>query len=270
MGREVNSLDGDERRSGNYLAFLIHLSRSGQGTSRAVIRLRRPRSQTRNIEPRVVDRLLQAEAEFDPAAREWIGDVRYRLFWNVLFETGMRIGEALSLQHRDWQTSRGGIARVAITPRPHPHGYQLKSGARTIPVTDELDALYGDYVWWLCERGADQVLDDWDASYIFCNTLKAPYFAPMRAESVYDNLEVMKGRVPTLDPAMTPHWFRHTHATAMLLAGVPPHVVSRRLGHANIQTTLGTYGHVTDDAEIQALADWESVTRAWRGSLDGG
>ena len=39
---------------------------------------------------------------------------------------------------------------------------------------------------------------------------------------------------------------RHTHATALLLAGVPVHVVSRRLGHADVQTTLETYAHVTE------------------------
>ena len=30
----------------------------------------------------------------------------------------------------------------------------------------------------------------------------------------------------------TPHWFRHSHATALLLAGTPEWVVTRRLGHA--------------------------------------
>jgi len=36
---------------------------------------------------------------------------------------------------------------------------------------------------------------------------------------------------------------RHSHATALLLSGVPVHVVSRRLGHADVQTTLNTYAN---------------------------
>ena len=48
---------------------------------------------------------------------------------------------------------------------------------------------------------------------------------------------------------------RHSHATALLLSGVPVHVVSRRLGHADVQTTLSTYAHVTEDAELRAVAD---------------
>ncbi|GAT11006.1 integrase [Mycolicibacterium novocastrense] len=58
---------------------------------------------------------------------------------------------------------------------------------------------------------------------------------------------------------------RHTHATALLLSGTPPHVVMRRLGHADIQTTLSTYGWVTEDAEMRTLAQWRSYVAGWKG-----
>ena len=32
-------------------------------------------------------------------------------------------------------------------------------------------------------------------------------------------------------------------------------VVSRRLGHSDVQTTMNTYAHVTEDAELRAVAD---------------
>ncbi|MDX5969866.1 tyrosine-type recombinase/integrase [Rhodococcus opacus] len=57
---------------------------------------------------------------------------------------------------------------------------------------------------------------------------------------------------------------RHSHATALLLSGVPVHVVSRRLGHLDVQTTLNTYAHVTEDAEMRAAADWKAFTGGWR------
>ena len=50
-------------------------------------------------------------------------------------------------------------------------------------------------------------------------------------------------------------------ATALLLAGVPMHVVSRRLVHADVQTTLNIY--VTDDAELRAVAEWKAFTAGW-------
>jgi integrase len=57
---------------------------------------------------------------------------------------------------------------------------------------------------------------------------------------------------------------RHSHATALLLSGVPPHVVSRRLGHADVQTTLEMYAHVTEEADQRAVAEWVSFTTGWR------
>jgi integrase len=39
----------------------------------------------------------------------------------------------------------------------------------------------------------------------------------------------------------------------------------RRLGHADIQTTLNLYGWVSEDAELRALADWRSFCAGWRG-----
>ena len=69
------------------------------------------------------------------------------------------------------------------------------------------------------------------------------------------------GSVPC---AWTPHWLRHTHATALLLNGTPPHVVMRRLGHADIQTTLSLYGWVTEEAEMRSLADWRRFADGWR------
>jgi len=38
---------------------------------------------------------------------------------------------------------------------------------------------------------------------------------------------------------------RHTHATALLSAGVPVEFVSKRLGHKNSTTTSQTYSNLT-------------------------
>jgi integrase len=40
------------------------------------------------------------------------------------------------------------------------------------------------------------------------------------------------------------HDLRHIHATTLLLAGVPVHVVAARLGHADPSVTLRVYAHV--------------------------
>jgi integrase len=98
---------------------------------------------------------------------------------------------------------------------------------------------------------------------VFTNLVRGPLGAPLRPESVYAWVRAFKRRHPLLPPGWTPHWFRHSHATALLLAGVPVHVVQRRLGHSDIQTLMRTYAHVTDDAELRAVADWRSFVNRW-------
>ena len=99
---------------------------------------------------------------------------------------------------------------------------------------------------------------------MFVNLAREPRFAPWRPESVYDLVGRLRRQLAGQVPAgWTPHWFRHSHATALLLAGVPVHVVSRRLGHADVQTTLNIYGHVTEDAEMRAVAEWKAFTAGW-------
>jgi integrase len=48
------------------------------------------------------------------------------------------------------------------------------------------------------------------------------------------------------------HDLRHVHATTLLLAGVPVHVVAARLGHADPSITLRVYAHVISDQLTEA------------------
>jgi integrase len=47
------------------------------------------------------------------------------------------------------------------------------------------------------------------------------------------------------------HGLRHTVAL-MLSAGVPAHVVQRRLGHSKVEMTLGIYAHVLPSMQQDA------------------
>lgn len=53
--------------------------------------------------------------------------------------------------------------------------------------------------------------------------------------------------------AMRFHDLRHTHATQLLRAGVNVKVVSERLGHRDVKTTLDTYAHVLPDMQESAV-----------------
>lgn len=262
-GRDLHRIT--HRGGSGYKPLLEHIARRN-GRRETVIRVRqRGRATAPVLTPVQIELICDACACWDAEAREWRGSVRNRLLWALLAETGLRLGEALGLQHRDWHTGCGDTPFVEVVPREHLHGVRVKGGHRRVYVSDELDRLYGEHVWRLCEVGADLVTDDFDAGYVFVNLDREPRFAPWRPESVYDLVSRLRGELAGRVPAeWTPHWLRHSHASALLLSGVPVHVVSRRLGHADVQTTLNTYAHVTEDAQMRALADWKAFTAGWR------
>ncbi len=253
-------------RRGRYRPMLAHLEGRREGRA-SPLRLRTPASGPPPVlTPAQVGAILESCACFERERGEWCGSLRDRLLFETLAETGVRLGEALCLAHADWHVGRGQTPLIEVVPREHPHGQRTKGGRpRRIYVSDTLERLYSDYLWLLADL-ADQagraLADDW---FVFVNLQREPRFAPMRPESVYSLLGRLRRRLGDAVPdGFTPHWFRHTHATALLLAGVPEHVVMRRLGHADIQTTIDLYGWVTEDAELRAVAGWRAFCEGWR------
>ena len=55
------------------------------------------------------------------------------------------------------------------------------------------------------------------------------------------------------------HSLRHTHATKLIESGIGPKAVQARLGHSNINTTLQTYVHNTEQMEQEAVDAFEKV-----------
>jgi integrase len=52
---------------------------------------------------------------------------------------------------------------------------------------------------------------------------------------------------------------RHTSATLLINQGVHAKIISERLGHANITTTMNVYGHVLQKADKEAANKFDSI-----------
>jgi integrase/recombinase XerD len=61
-------------------------------------------------------------------------------------------------------------------------------------------------------------------------------------------------------PYLELHQLRHTHATELINGGVPATTVRKRLGHRNLQTTLG-YADLSDQVADDDLRSWQR--RRW-------
>ncbi len=120
LGELLRTWHPSGARSNGWRPFLHHVSK-GDPVRCSAIKLSAPHKR-----PRILS-VLEAQAVLDGCDR-----LRDRLLFAVLFETGMRIGEALGLRHEDWAATEG---TVEVVPRVNDNGARAKSGEpRTIPV----------------------------------------------------------------------------------------------------------------------------------------
>jgi integrase len=247
--------------------LLAHLdARSAPGPS-SLVRVRRGGRRDRPplLLPREIQAILDGCAVFDEAAGEWAGNLRDRLLFSLLAESGMRLGEALGMRISDFVMGRGGTAFIEIVPRlGNPNGARVKMmRPRRVYVGGDLERLFADYLTHLACCAAGLGIAVTADSPLLVNLERPPLLAAMREGTVRDKVTSLRAR-GIGPPGWTPHWFRHSHASALLLAGTPDWVVSRRLGHAHVQTTLDLYGWVREDDALLAAANWRSYAAAWQ------
>jgi site-specific recombinase XerD len=144
------------------------------------------------------------------------GAIQVRIYLGValvLYGTGVRLREALSLEVRDIDGGRG-VIRVR-------HGKGNK--AREVKLTPTLLDWLRRY--WAAERPAPP--------YLFASrrTGRPPGQAAVRAALALASVQA------GITKRVTPHALRHSYATHMLDAGVDIRVIQALLGHARLDTT---------------------------------
>jgi len=177
-------------------------------------------------------------------------DHRHASLWTLAASTGMRRGELLGLRWRDVDLN---ARRLSIRQTIISVGYQVMrsepktaKGARTI----DLDVRT---VRMLRAHRAEQLLEQQSLEIahrveglVFCREDGHLY----HPELIRQSFERRVRSSPV--PRIRFHDLRHTHATLMLKAGVPPKVVSERLGHATVAFTMEIYAHVIPGMQAEA------------------
>lgn len=247
--------------------LLSHLDAHSAPAASSLVRVRRGRGRDRPplLLPQQIQAILDGCAVFDTDSGSWQGNLRDRFLFSLLAETGMRLGEVLGLRIGEFVLGRGATAYVEIVPRSdNPNGARVKMmRPRRVYVGADLERLFAEYIADIACRAAEFGVALSEQSPLLANVARPPLLAALRETTVREKVSSLRRRGigPT---GWTPHWFRHTHATALLLAGTPEWVVSRRLGHAHVQTTLDLYGWVREDEALRAAANWTSYASGWR------
>jgi integrase len=176
-----------------------------------------------------------------------------RLFpvWRLTAMSGMRRGEVLGLRWEDLdaksmmvtikrQWKRGEDGFVLAPPKTN-------RGRRTIDIeTETVAVLKGWRRAQLEERMGFE--GAWHESAFMFTRADGRAHDPDVVSQRFDRLVLRAGL-----PRVRFHDLRHTHATLLLLAGVPPHVVSIRLGHRSVAFTSQQYAHVLPQQQADAV-----------------
>lgn len=178
--------------------------------------------------------------------------------------TGARRSELLGLQ---WAQLDLDSATMSVTGRRTRVGYAMveragtktAAGARVI----DLDPATVDVVkLWRKDQEADR--RRWADAYVVTDyVFTAENGEPVHADHLAQRFErlVTAAKVPSIRF----HDLRHTHATLLLKAGVPAHVVAQRLGHASPALTLSVYSHVLPRQQSAAAAAFARLVDSGRG-----
>lgn len=191
----------------------------------------------------------------------------YNLFV-VALETGMRIGELSGLQWEDIDFKEN-VAHVkhSMTYFSNSEGkyvFELhptktSGGLRDIPLSaTAVMALRQQYFLkqTLVDKGKEP-LEGFE-NLVFVTKNNRPTTQFLVSECIDGTVKRINKNHPSLEfERFSPHCFRHTFATRYLEAEVPLKTVSALLGHTQLQLTTDLYMHVTQDALLAGVAQYE-------------
>jgi site-specific recombinase XerD len=161
---------------------------------------------------------------------------KYRVFFSLLYATGMRLAEACHLETSDIDGERG-VIRVR----------RSKGGReRVVMLSPRLLATLRAY--WRFARPA--------APYLFTARTGKPLHPEVARHAL-----AAAAAAAGLRKRVTPHVLRHTFATHLLERGVDIRIIQVLLGHMSIRTTA-RYAHVSADVIARTVSPLDLLPRA--------
>ena len=225
----------------SYKGFLHHVNK-GKSRNKNILKIKEPR--------RKIKVLTKDEVELISNATT---NIRDKFIIKLLFETGLRVGEILSLFIEDFIYDHKNGHKIRLVDRGElSNGAKLKTGEREIFVSQELMDLFDDYEY--------EVLDDLeiDTNFVLVKLKGENRGKPLQYQDINALFKRLKSKTGIDVHA---HLFRHTHATIYYRQTKDIKQVQERLGHSQIQTTMNMYLHPSDE---DIRENWELAQDAFK------
>ncbi|MDH7577412.1 MAG: tyrosine-type recombinase/integrase [Bacillota bacterium] len=219
--------------------FLYHINKDKEYPAK-ILKVKVRRSRPKTISKEQVGKLIDA-----------CSNLRDKFLIQLLWESSMRIGEALALWLEDFEPDG---QKIHIRDRGElPNLAEIKTvcGPRTVDVSSELINMFFNYV-------AEFHTDEVDTNHVFIKLSGENKYQPMEYQDVASLFRRLKAKTG-ID--VSPHVLRHSSLTELRRAGWKPEHLRKRAGHAHVQTTMQIYLHPSDE---DLRKDWEKAEEKMR------
>lgn len=212
--------------SRNFKGFLYGIAHEQKSVTSNILRLKVPKSKPKTLSKDEITKLIIA-----------CTNLRDKFLLSILYETGMRIGEALSLWIEDIDISDMIIDIKDRGQLENNAEIKTVSSPRRIDISQNLADMFMEYI-------AEYHTEDVETNHIFIKISGNRKYKAMNYIDVDNLFRTLKKKTNIY---VTPHMFRHSSLTLLRMAGWQPELLRIRAGHKNIYTTMNTYIHPSDE-----------------------
>ncbi|BDB02597.1 tyrosine-type recombinase/integrase [Clostridium botulinum] len=212
--------------SRNFKGFLYGIAHENKKVTSTILKLKVPKSKPKTLSKEEIGTLIRT-----------CNNLRDKFLLTLLYETGMRIGEALSLWIEDIDISDMIIDLKDRGELENNAEIKTVSSPRRIDISQNLSDMFMEYI-------AEYHTEEVETNHIFIKLGGSNKYKPMNYTDVNNLFRTLKKKTNIY---VTPHMFRHSSITVLRMSGWQPEMLRIRAGHKNIYTTLNTYIHPSDE-----------------------
>ena len=209
-----------------FKGFLYGIAYQNKTIASNILKLKVPKKRPKILKKEDIEKILKS-----------CNNCRDRFLICLLYETGMRIGEILSLWLEDIDINEKTIDLKDRGNLENNAEIKTVASPRKIDISQDIADMFMEYV---DKYHTNEV----ETNHVF---IKISGINRNKAMDYIDVNNVFRKIQKKTGIYVTPHIYRHTSITALRLAGWEPEYLRVRAGHKNIYTTLNTYIHLSDE-----------------------